>query len=148
MDHMENSVPILDEQQVAAELNLGSLIASLADEQLITSILTKIARRSVMAQINSNVIKPTLNFQGLDLFYQYTLEFPSGSPLLLVEVTAETISSNYMLILTLNEQLFATTISNFYSHPYIWIPPSSQIDIFANANGVSVAHATGLQLAL
>jgi len=151
MDHMENSVPILDEQQVAAELNLSSLIASLADEQLITSILTKVARRSVMAQINSNVVKSSLTLQGTEYPYQYTLEFPSGSPLLLVEVVAEVLVSGYGLILTLNGQLFAASTSNLYSHPYVWIPPSSQVDVFAsNTASLSpvVAHATGLKLAL
>jgi len=147
MDYLQDSAPVLNEQQIAAELDLSSLIASLADEQLITSILTKVARRSVMAQINSNISKSALNFGGAEFPYIYTLEFPSGSPLLLVEVAAEVLIPGDGLILTLNGQLFATTTSNLSSHPYIWIPPSSQVDIFANTNSV-VAHATGLQLAL
>jgi len=151
MDYSQDSAPVLNEQQIAAELDLSSLITSLADEQLITSILTKVARRSVMAQINSNIVKSAFSIGNTSYPYQYTLEFPSGSPLLLVEVVAENLVSGYSLILALNGQPFACTNSNLYSHPYVWIPPSSQIDVFASDIAIIspvIAHATGLQLAL
>jgi len=147
MDYLQDSASVLNEQQIAAELDLSSLIASLADEQLITSILTKIARRSVMAQINSNIVKSSFNLQDTEYPYQYTLEFPSGAPLLLVEVAAELLASNSGLILTLNGQPFGATASNLYLHPYVWVPPSTQLDVFS-FTGAVVAHATGLQLAL
>jgi len=147
MDHLQNSAPVLDEQQIAAELDLSSLLTSLADEQLITGILTKIARRSVMAQINYKVVKPALSVNGTSYPYQFTLEFPSGSPLLLVEVAAENVASSNTIVVVLNGQPFAGTTTNLYSHPYVWIPPSSHVDVFATSGAV-VAHATGLQLAL
>jgi len=147
MDPLKNSAPVLDEQQIAADLDLSSLITSLADEQLITGILTKIARRSVMAQINDSIVKSSLSIDGTTYPYQFTLEFPSGSPLLLVEVVAETLVSSNTVVIELNGQPFAGTTTNLYSHPYLWIPPSSHIDVFATSAAV-VAHATGLQLTL
>jgi len=147
MDPLKNSAPVLDEQQIAADLDLSSLITSLADEQLITGILTKIARRSVMAQINYKIVKPALSVDGTNYPYQYTLEFPSGSPLLLVEVAAENVASINTIVVVLNGQPFASSSTNVYSHPYVWIPPSSQVDIFAGSGPV-IARATGLQLAL
>jgi len=147
MDHLVNAAPIADERQIAADLDLSSLIASLADQQLITTILTKIARRSVMAQVNSNIIKSAISIDGTDYPYQFTLEFPSGSPLLLVEVAAESLTSSNTIVVELNGQPFAGTTTNIYSHPYVWVPPSTQLDVFATSGAV-VAHATGLQLAL
>jgi len=147
MDDLRNTAPVPDEQQVAAELDLSSLIASLADEQLITSILTKVARRSVMANVNTNVVKSALSVNGGSYPYQYTLEFPSGSPLLLVEIEVALLASNNAVVIELNGQPFAGTTTNLCSRPYVWVPPSTQVDIFATTGAV-VAHATGLQLAL
>jgi hypothetical protein len=147
MDQLRNSAPVLDEQQIAAELDLSSLLTSLADEQLITSILTKIARRSVMANVNTNVVKSALSIDGTSYPYQYTLEFPSGSPLLLVEVVADILASGNTVVIELNGQPFAATTTNLCSRPYVWVPPSTQLDIFSTSAAV-VAHATGLQLAL
>jgi len=137
---------IPDEQQIAAELDLSSLIASLADEQLITSVITRIARRSVMAQINAEIVKPAISVDGTTYPYAFTLEFPSGSPLLLVEVGVNTLTSNTVVV-AVNDQPFAGTTTNLCARPYVWVPPSTRLDIFAT-NGAVVAHATGLQLAL
>jgi len=147
MSDYPNTAPILDERQIAAELDLSSLLTSLADEQLITGILTKIARRSVIADINRSITKAALSVGGTTYPYQFTLEFPSGSPLLLVEVAAESLTSSNAIVVALNGQVFGGTTANFYARPYIWVPPSTQVDVFATGSGV-VAHATGLQLAL
>jgi len=148
MNLPENSPPLPNEQQIADDLNLSSLIAFLVgDDQLITTILTKIARRSVMAKTNSEIVKPAISIDGTTYPYQFTLEFPSGSPLLLVEVVAENLATNTATVINLNGQPFAGTTMNLYSHPYVWVPPSTQLDIFATGGAV-VAHATGLQLAL
>jgi len=137
---------ILDEQQIAAELDLSSVIASLADEQLITTILTKIARRSVMASVNTEIVKSAISVNDTTYPYQFTLEFPSGSPLLLVELGVDTLASNAVVV-ALNGQPFAGTTTNLCARPYVWVPPSTQLDIFATTEAV-VVHATGLQLAL
>jgi hypothetical protein len=145
MEHPSTSY-IPDEQQIAAELDLSSLIASLADEQMITSVITRIARRSVMAQINAEIVKPAIGVDGTTYPYKFTLEFPSGSPLLLVEVGVDTLASNTVVV-ALNEQPFAGTTTNLCVRPYVWVPPSTRLDVFAT-NGSVVAHATGFQLAL
>jgi len=147
MDHLVNTAPVADEKQIAAELDLSSLLASLIDEQLITTTLTRIARRSVMAQINSNVVKSAISIDGTDYPHQFTLEFPSGSPLMLVELVAENLTSSNTIVIELNGQPFAGTTTNICSHPYVWVPPSTQLDVFATSSAV-VAHATGFQLAL
>ncbi len=91
--------------------------------------------------------KPALTIDDATYSWQYTLEFPSGSPLLLVEIVADALTSGNTVVVALNGQPFAATTSNLYSRPYVWVPPSTHIDIFAANSGV-VAHATGMQLAL
>jgi hypothetical protein len=145
MDHLQ-SEQIADEQQIAAELDLSSFIASLADDRLITSVITRVARRSVMANVNTEIVKPGISVNGTTYKLQFTLEFPSGSPLLLVEVGVDTLASNAVVV-ALNGQQFAGTTTNLCVRPFVWVPPSTRLDVFAT-NGSVVAHATGLQLHL
>jgi len=146
------TLPALDEQKIAADLDLSSLLASLlADDKLVGRVLTNVARRSVLATMTTDNPRPNPIIQGIDTtyHYQFSLVFPDGPPLMLTELAIHSLP-NHPTIATINNVLFVSTTDNssvVVVHPMLWIPPRTRFDFFSNYSP-TIAHAIGYQLEL
>jgi hypothetical protein len=144
------TLPVLDEQGISADLDLSSLLASLlADDKLVGRVLTNVARRSVLATMTTNTVRPTPNIQGASYTwtYQFSLVFPGGPPLMLTEFALSSMG-NTTVAVTMNGVLFigvSNNSNNIVTRPMLWIPPGTRFDLFANG-GPIIAHAIGYQL--
>jgi len=144
------TLPVLDEQGISADLDLSSLLASLlADDKLVGRVLTNVARRSVLATMTTDTVRPTPSIQGGNYTwrYQFSLVFPSGPPLMLTEFALSSMGTTTVVV-TMNGVPFvgvSNNSNNVVAHPMLWIPPGTRFDLFAN-NGPIIAHAIGYQL--
>jgi len=144
------TLPVLDEQGISADLDLSSLLASLlADDKLVGRILTNVARRSVLATVVTDTPRTSPNLQnwGDSWYYQFSLVFPAGPPLMLIELAFSSLNSNTVVV-TMNGVPFLGVSNNSYSivvRPMLWIPPGTRFDLFSNS-GPTIAHAIGYQL--
>jgi len=145
------TLPVLDEQRIAADLDLSSLLASLlADDKLVGRVLTNIARRSVLATMTTDTPKSSLIYAQNNNYYygyQFSLVFPSGPPLMLIELSLSSMGQTEVVV-TLNGTPFigvSNNSNNVVSRPMLWIPPGTRLDFFANGTP-TIAHAIALQL--
>jgi len=143
-------LPVLDEQGISADLDLSSLLASLlADDKLVGRVLTNVARRSVLATMTTDTPRTSPNIQntGNSWYYQFSLVFPSGPPLMLTELAISSIGLATVIV-TMNGAPFIAVPTNPYivvERPMLWIPPGTRFDIFSNTTP-TIAHAIAFQL--
>jgi len=144
------TLPVLDEQGISADLDLSSLLASLlADDKLVGRVLTNVARRSVLATMTTNTPKssPPIQNSTDTWYYQFSLVFPSGPPLMLTELAISSIDMT-TIVVTMNGAPFVAATGNstlVVERPMLWIPPGTRLDLFGNA-GPIIAHAIAYQL--
>jgi len=145
------TLPVLNEQRIAADLDLSSLLASLlADDKLVGRVLTNVARRSVLATMTRDTPRPTPSILGQNYswIYQFSLVFPSGPPLMLTELAIGS-PGNHVVVATMNGVPFlgfGNSTSTVVAHPMLWIPPGTRFDFFANYYPPIIAHAIAFQL--
>jgi len=144
------TLPVLDEQGISADLDLSSLLASLlADDKLVGRVLTNVARRSVLATMSTDFPRssPFVQLPQYNWVYQFSLVFPSGPPLMLIELALSSMGQTEVVV-SLNGSPFlgvSNVSNNVVSRPMLWIPSGTRLDIFANGVPI-IAHAIAFQL--